>query len=313
MEKTNEKLALVIPTKDRPKEIRRLLLSIQNQSRQSDQIIIVDGGHVPLGKDILADFSDLNIDYVRVYPPSLTKQRNVGIQAIASYITLVGFLDDDIILCNGAIDNMLSFWHDAPENAGGASFNIINTPLPTLIRVKKLFVLDSLKKGELLRSGFSTSLYPVTADRKVQWLSGGNTIWRKELLDKFKFDENLKGYGLMEDLDFSYEVGKYYELFVIANAIVKHFSRSIHMKKAFQLGLTEVTNRYYFLCKHKEFSIFLFYWASLGLIVIGIISSLIHLKFNRLKRTFGNIIGVSYTLVLKEKLPRDYEYSDIKD
>jgi len=60
-------------------------------------------------------------------------------------------------------------------------------------------------------------------------------------------------------------------------------------------------------------SIILFYWAFLGLIIRGIISGIKHLEFIRLKRAFGNIIGVWYTLVLNGKLPRGYEYVDIKD
>jgi len=293
------KLVFIIPTIGRYSGINALLGSIENQNPKPDLIIIVDSNK-EYSENKFKKYS-FPIKYVHTGPNSLTEARNIGIKNVSDDIELVGFLDDDTVLCNDAMDNMYSFWRSTSENAGGASFNIINFPPLKVMALKKLFFLDSTEKGRLLKSGFGTSLYPVTADRKVQWLSGGNTIWRKEVFDKFKFDENLKGYGFVDDLDFSYRVGKHYELFVVVKANMKHFTCPIDKKKLFHFGLREVTSRYYFLCKHKEFSIILFYWAYLGLIITDIISDIRNLRCHYSKRSFGNMIGVFYTLVFKGK------------
>lgn len=293
------KLAFIIPTIGRYPGINALLDSIENQNPKPDLIIIVDSNK-EYSENKFKKYS-FPIEYVHTGPNSLTEARNIGIKNVPDDIELVGFLDDDTVLCNGAMNNMYSFWRSASENIGGASFNIINFPPLKATMFKKLFLLNSTEKGKLLKSGFGTSLYPVTEDKKVQWLGGGNTIWRKEVFDKFKFDENLKGYGFVDDLDFSYRVGKHYELFVAAKANMKHFTSPIDKKKLFQFGLREVTSRYYFLCKHKEFSIILFYWAYLGLIITDIISDIRNLRCHYSKRSFGNMIGVFYTLMFKGK------------
>ena len=44
----NNQLAIVIPTKDRPRQLEGLLSSLMNQSYRPDQTIIVDGGDEPV-------------------------------------------------------------------------------------------------------------------------------------------------------------------------------------------------------------------------------------------------------------------------
>ena len=307
-----DNLAIIIPTYNRENRLIAFLKSIKEQSVYPQEVIIVDAS-VNSAECLIKGVEGLNVRYIRSEVPCLTKQRNIGISNVSIDIDIVGFLDDDVILCNNAIDNMISFWRQVSDSTGGVSFNIIDNPLPSLIKVKKLFSLDSSKKGKLLRSSFNSSLYPVVMDMRTQWLSGACTIWRKELLDKFKYDENLKGYGLLEDVDFSYRAGKQYDLFVLGNAQVKHLTDSVPKRRAFQLGLVEVLNRYYFLSKHKEFSILSFYWAFIGLITLGVISSIKQLSISRLKRALGNVAGVCSVLILKGRLLKSHKYSNIKN
>ena len=103
-----DKLAVIIPTKDRPAELMRLLRSIASQKRAPDQIIIIDGGDEPVSA-ISHSFPDLPIDYKRQVPASLTAQRNTGIRMLADHITLVVFFDDDIVLEKDSISLMMRF------------------------------------------------------------------------------------------------------------------------------------------------------------------------------------------------------------
>ena len=64
-------IAFVVPTKDRPHDLRRMLKSVQDQSVHPDQIVIVDGSTNPVA-DVASEFPDLKIEYVRCYPPSLS-------------------------------------------------------------------------------------------------------------------------------------------------------------------------------------------------------------------------------------------------
>src|SRR5262249_5827637 len=91
------KIAFIIPTVNRPRELRRLLASIESQLVLPDEVIIVDGGPEPF-EPILNDFPALNLKYERSVPPSLCRQKNVGRSKLSENITVAGYLDDDLVL-----------------------------------------------------------------------------------------------------------------------------------------------------------------------------------------------------------------------
>jgi len=306
----DKKIAVIVVTTGRYQGIKALLGSIENQTIKVDLVIIVDANKQysveKIGKYSFA------VKYIHTGPNSLTEARNVGVKNTPDGFELICFLDDDTVLCDDAMAKMRLFWRNASKDTGGAAFNVVNFSAISGMRIKELFALNSSKKGKVLKSGFGSSLYPVTVDLKTQWLSGGNTVWRKSLFDKFKFDEKLKGYGFVDDLDFSYLVGKDYKLFVLAKANIKHFSATEHTNRIFQFGLMEVISRYYFLRKHSELSLILFYWAHLGLIIIGVMSSITNLNISYFKRVCGNALGLFCTLIPGGRTMGKYSHNDVK-
>src|SRR6185503_20100868 len=95
------KFSIIVPTKDRPKELRRFLQSVEFQEPKPEQIIIVDGSDKPV-QYVAEEFRHLPVEYIKVRPPGLVRQRLAGIQAIKEGIPLFGFFDDDIVLERGA-------------------------------------------------------------------------------------------------------------------------------------------------------------------------------------------------------------------
>lgn len=248
------KLCLIIPTKDRPFELEHLLNSIEVQSILPGQIIIVDGGN-PGIKYLSDKFSELSVDYLQVLPPGLTRQRNAGLKIVKENIDLVGFLDDDVVLEKDCLSNMLNFWERAPDQLGGAGFNIVNiTPSPKTWWAELLMSksLRDKKSGSLLRNGRNVPYCPAKVTLETDWLCGGATVWKKEIFDKFEFDEWFASYGVVEDLDFSYRVRKYYKLAVVANARVQHIETG--EKDYFFWAYIVTMNHIYFAYKHPDFS-----------------------------------------------------------
>ena len=123
------KLAVIVPTKDMPETLTRLLNIIRDQSYRPEQIIVVDGSDNPVN-DVVDGFYDMSIDYVRIHPPGLTKQKNAGVANIAHGITLLAFIDDDMVLEDDSLEFMMRFWDDADLKFGGASFNITTSDPP---------------------------------------------------------------------------------------------------------------------------------------------------------------------------------------
>jgi glycosyltransferase involved in cell wall biosynthesis len=287
------KIALVVPTKDRPDDLRKLLLSIASQTRKPDQLIVVDGSN-PDVQHVISDFSGLGIDYVRVYPPSLSQQRNAGMRRLAPDITLAGYLDDDIVLESSAIDVMLQFWSGAPADIGGAAFNITNASRANWVHLKKLFLIDSSRPGKMLSSGFPSTIGFQESDIDTDWLYGGAAVWRREIINSHSYDEWFLGTGFMEDVDFSFTVRKFNRLIVVASARLAHYSYPVKLEREALLGKWQVVNRMYLVRKHRErgLSLASAWLASAGIAVLNMAVGLFRGRPNYWSRAKGNIAGM---------------------
>ena len=244
------KIAFVVPTKDRPDDLRRMLASVAAQTRVPDQLVVVDGSD-PVVRHVVDEFPQLRTDYVRVFPPSLAKQRNAGMQALRADITLAGYLDDDIVLEPDAVERMLAFWDRAAPEFGGAAFSITNAPMPNWVGVKSLFGLDGRQPGRVLASGCVSTLGAQPHDTEVEWLCGGATVWRREVVDRYPYDEWFSGTGYLEDVDFSFNVGGRYRLMLVAGARLAHYSPPVRPDRQFLLGRWQVANRMYLVRKYR--------------------------------------------------------------
>ena len=291
------KIALIIPTRNRPDLLTELLHSIHNQTIKPDQVIIVDGSDRSI-EPAIKSFLSSEISYVRVFPPGLTKQRNAGIKALNKDITLAGYLDDDIVLETDAIESMLRFWEDCPEDIGGTSFNITNNPTrnPITNIVTNLFGIESSIPGKVLSSGFNTGVNPLQEDTYVEWLCGGATIWRREILEEYKFDEWYAGWAYHEDVDFSFKVAQKYRLVVLYAAKLQHNPPPFNQNKNRSLGKMAVINRYHFVKKNAQLSVPLFYWATIGEILIHILQTIWERNLGGTLLAFGNISALFHII-----------------
>jgi len=287
----SNRIAFVVPTKDRPDDLRRMLNSIEAQSVHPEEVIVVDGSKDSI-EELVKEFPILRIKYVRCYPPSLAKQRNVGMAAVAPGIALAGYLDDDLVLEPGAIEAMVTFWEEASEDVGGARFNIVNEELPRLIWFKYFFFLESKKRGAILPSGYQTAIGQVTENTYVRWLSGGVTLWRMQVIREFPYDEWFQGTGYLEDVDYSYTVGKRYKLAVVADARVQHLSYPVRRDSNYVLGKWQAINRLYFIRKHGDFRLSACYWSMFGEFLLNLGIGLGRIDSGRLRRAWGNLTGV---------------------
>lgn len=270
----HHRLAFIIPTRNRAELLSKLLTSIRSQEIQPDQIVIVDGSDIPVRPAIEKFLRDQDT-CIHITPPSLTRQRNAGIEKLHPSITLAGFLDDDLEFEPGAVSALMRFWETCPENTGGAELNIINIPdkKPLSGIIRRLFCMDGPIPGMVLKSGFCTPAFPAKEDHACEWLCGGATIWSRRILDTYRFDEWYKGWAYHEDAEFSYRVAKNHPLFVVHTARVTHNPPPVNLSKNYAFGKMGVINRYYFVTKNPELSIGFFYWSTIGEFFINILQS----------------------------------------
>ena len=288
------KLAIIIPTRNRPTLLAQTLRSLQAQTRRPDQVIVVDGSDEPV-EGAVGRF-ELPLRFVRVMPPSLTRQRNAGRQAAAPDATLVGYLDDDIVLEPDALAVMVRFWDRAGPEVGGASFHITNAPYQRPGVLYRLFLIGSLRRGIILKSGFATAVETKDEINRSEWLCGGATIWRREVVDRLTYDEWFGGAANYEDADFSYRAGREWQLVVLRDAKIGHYPPPFDPKKMRLYGEMHVTYRWYFVKKHFRRTFPAFYWSTAGLIGSSFASALLGWSRPAFYSGCGAVVGLAKVL-----------------
>ena len=213
-------ISFVIPTKDRPEKIVNTLESLAKQTQPCGRVIVTASGR-DISAVVMAFAGRLDVEYVHSPIPGQMRQRNLGISRVPDGARLVGFLDDDIVLNEDAVERMIAFWNTRPADTAGVAFNIIersNRRAGALTRLYRRF----FPPGHVYRSGFSVPFGKLERSIQTRRLNGGATIWRREILTEFKRPEIDAKWAICEDLIFCYPVGKKYPLFVCADAKVLH-------------------------------------------------------------------------------------------
>ena len=286
-------LAFVVPTKDRGEDLRRMLCSLVAQTRLPDQVIVVDGSGVEVSWCV-AEFPELNIDYVRMLPPSLSAQRNAGMAMLRAEITHAGYLDDDVVLESDAVFEMASFWVSADSDIGGAAFNVVNGAGSSPSALMQRIGVSRVGIGSVAPSGLVCEVGRVNNDIESDWLCGGATVWRREVIEAYSYDNWFQGTGFMEDVDYSYGVRERYRLFVLAAARLAHFTPPVRPDRQFLFGKWQVVNRMYIVRKyrHRGLSLRKAWGASLLLLVSNSVRGILYRQSGLWDRGLGNMAGI---------------------
>ncbi|MGL1930782.1 MAG: glycosyltransferase family 2 protein [Desulfotalea sp.] len=288
-----EDLAILIPTKDRPEKMKNLLDSLVSQSEQCGRIVVVASGENI--EDLVLSFSDkLPVEYFYSETGGQINQRNIAISKLDDKSPLVISFDDDIVLEQQALEEMVCFWNKCDIDTAGVSFNIVNNPPYKYSMFKAIFGMSSLQQGVVLPSGYNVTNAPVNEDIESQWLCGGATVWRQEILRKYNNKEVASRWAICEDVIYSYPIGKILPLYVCSSAKVRHehvYDHTTKMKYRYY-GRTVALWRLYFVESHAELSRTYFLWMMLGQIVFRSVSGVILLRLSAIQYAVGLAEGV---------------------
>ena len=222
-------ISIVIPTKGRVREILRCIDSILKQTNPVHEIIIIDsskntGLYYLLKEKFSHAIPKIKYIYSKV---SNNAARNIGIRQSAGDI--VFFFDDDVTLDKNYIEEVVKvFRSDKEEKIAGVMGNIANMKRDVYgwrSLLRRLFSLDYYGDGKSRLSGLPTWVHGEKEIMKTEFLSGCMSAYRREILDEFKFDENLGlsgGYCFLDDVDMSYRVSRKHTLIYTPFAKLKH-------------------------------------------------------------------------------------------
>jgi GT2 family glycosyltransferase len=286
------KISVIIPTKNRYSDLLACVHSLMGQTVLPDEIIVVDASDSYQLQDILAaTFSnDPKIRYIHA-SPGLTHQRNVGVSAATGDILF--FFDDDIVLDRIFVREISKIFEGDPDKKiGGVYGNIVDSldndreKVPGNLKKEILtlgysffasvFFLSKVRKdGKFQPNGFPTYPYGSQNVTVVECVPGGLTAYRKEVFQDLSFDENLTGYGYMEDDDFSYRVAQKFKNVYTPYAKVVHNESPAARDRRFESRKMMMMNYWYLFKKNIPQDFWrqvVFWWSVLGLVLNEVVT-----------------------------------------
>lgn len=189
------KISVIIPTKNRADDLRHTLDSLIVQTRRPDEVLVVDQGASPALQS-----SDFPLPLTYIYAPLVSGAavaRNVAMDRATGDIWL--FLDDDVILEPEYVEELLRAY--SPE-VTGVSGMITNYSLPALSR--RLFETAFVRGAfhdDRQRIYWHAHRLRRHAPQQVKQFTGAVMSFRAAAVRALRFDPNLTGGSLAEDID----------------------------------------------------------------------------------------------------------------
>jgi glycosyltransferase involved in cell wall biosynthesis len=256
---SEKRISLMIPTKDRPENIDRLLGSLENHKylqREDFQAVVVDSSKDSQTKSVAHSFSAQHIDAVDL---GKSEAMNLAIDSLDT--PFIGFLDDDIIIISDTwLDTMMRNFN-APEI--GYVSGRVRAATPTTQAQEKWEQKGALNKGpKRIVAGSEFFKAKRLKGVPVQLFTmGANHIMRASVLEHIGGHDERFGPGQVipgagADLDLSYKVIQHgYTAVYDPEAVVEHVHPEEFeelREKMFQYGISDTAIHLKFFAEYGD-------------------------------------------------------------
>ncbi|MBA7663198.1 hypothetical protein ES703_71237 [subsurface metagenome] len=273
-------ISVIIPTYYRHVDLSELFESILKQTINPFEVIIVDDTPKDTIKIVCeryeSKFEKINTECKFIRNPrerSAAIARNVGVENSSGDIIL--FLDSDVILYPDFIEKILEVFKDNPDTIGVQGWTIPYREYNKFIYYSyQVFAkIFSLHHDSINRCKFYETPVLLTKVINCVFLSSSNMALKKNILNEYRFDENLKEYSYMEDKLLSHSIYKKYpnSLFRTPHAKIIHkYSEAGRMEDK---DLYEHKNRCRKYVLRKLFGtkgLLLYNWQTIGISIMRI-------------------------------------------
>ena len=245
--------SVVIPTYKREQVLLKCLTFVAQQTLLAKEIIVVDASpeweltKKFVQQDLAIKYPQINWLYVKANYASSATQRNQGIEL--SSADIIFLIDDDSFMYPNCTKEVVSIYaQDTKHQVAGImpklenlppdikissssdkstiNFKIITTKLRAL--AKKIIKDDNI----FIPYDFSFPKYSLPTELKevaahpVPMIHGARMSYRREILQKIKFEETLRRYAVNEDNDVCYRASRIGMLLHAVNAQIFHLQDS---------------------------------------------------------------------------------------
>jgi glucosyl-dolichyl phosphate glucuronosyltransferase len=211
MERANVcSVSVVVPSKNRPHEIMRLLASLYSQPTRPLEVLVVDQSTPAYDLDAFPDVCHYHAPQLS----GLTAARNAGITRTRGDVVL--FFDDDVILESDCVSVIGRLFGECPDLIGAqCSIHNVNEEQESLL-------LHNLSVALFERGFFNMRPMRRGRERTPRCIDGLASAYRRELFNREQFDETFTGYCLAEDWDFTKRAARHGKLLIAEDARVRH-------------------------------------------------------------------------------------------
>jgi glycosyltransferase involved in cell wall biosynthesis len=190
------RVSVIIPTKNRPEGLHATLESLLAQTRRPDEIVIVDQGSSPA-----IEASGFPIPITYIYDPQVSGAavaRNVAMDQATGDIWV--FLDDDELPEPDYIKELLAAY--TPDVAGVSGIITNYTLPPRARRIFETLFVSGPFHDDRQPVYWHADHFRARAPQRVKQFGCGVMSFRASAIKGLRFDPNLTGCSLAEDIDF---------------------------------------------------------------------------------------------------------------
>ncbi len=263
--------AILIPTRNRPEKVMKLLESISSSKVVPQQIVVVASG-TDISGEISPFRKKLPITYVFSKEGGQVNQKKLGLSNIHPEIEWVAFLDDDVLVQSdtfeSAFKSIVSLERAHGERIVGVGLGI--TPTSRAISARSLmrkagyfFLLYKKKPGIVLSSGHATSYQECARPTFTEWLNGVS-MWRREISLRYCSIGINPKYAACEDLIFSYPESRLGKLLFLPHSRVTYQDFETTNFENIEVIESAAFNRMFFVLSNSELSKWKCLWSQVG-------------------------------------------------
>lgn len=272
----SREVGVLIPTRNRPEKVRKLLDSLAASSIKPVQVVIVSSG-LDISEVILEYARVLRVDYLHSEVSGQVNQKKIGCNLLHANLDWVIFLDDDLVLEPSCIENALN-GADKFQKESGSSVSGIGLALPSTTRgseessviklVGRFFGVSNSEPGAVQKNGHAASYLECQVITPTQWLNGAS-MWRRNLVNNYGLDLISTNYAACEDLLFSYPISLREKLIFVPNARVDFQDIELTNFEKFSVFKSAALWRLYFVSTNQGFSVPYFLFTQVGRNLFG--------------------------------------------
>lgn len=289
-------LSLIIPTKDRKEDLKRVIKNLSQQHDNFFELIIVDASSQSKKKLIrnwLEKFNcSFDFQYIKT-KANLSYQRNIGVEHAIGEI--IGFLDDDTWFDRDFIINLRRLTESHPEVDGFSGPNKIKGSSFVRNFFSKFFLISGygfLNNQRVSFSGTSRMIANCSRVIKAQYLPGCFSFYRKKVFDECFFDELLAHPPCFDDLDFGYRSSRKFNY--IFSPLISFYHNSTPIGRVNVAQREYRTGFYYIYLIRSRFNqlwrLPFVIWTLIGYSILNIAISIKEFDFNIIINHYRGLI-----------------------